>query len=72
MDLANNFIKGANNILKFPYGATVYKPVRKLENEYRCFRVKNFLMFYLINEKEKIITIVKVLYNKMDISDMLK
>lgn len=36
------------------------------------FRVKNFLMFYLINEKEKIITIVRVLYNKMDKSDTLK
>lgn len=43
--LANGFIKGANDILKFPYGISIYKQARKLDNEYRCFKVNNFLMF---------------------------
>ena len=57
-ELANSLIKGAKSILEFPYGLTVYKTVRKLENEYRSVTIKNFLMFYTINEKEKVITIV--------------
>ena len=70
--LANGFIKGANDILKFPYGISVYNQSKKLDNEYRCFKVNNFLMFYTINEKEHIITIVRVLYSKMDISNILE
>lgn len=71
-NLANNFIKGANSILEFPYGVSVYKTLKKLEYEYRSFKIKNFLMFYTINEKEKIITIVRVLYKKMDIDNILE
>ena len=70
--LANGFIKGANDILKFPYVISVYKQSRKLHNEYRYFKVNNFLMFYIINEKEHIITIVIVLYSKIDISNILE
>lgn len=70
--LAKSFIKGANNILKFPYGISVYNQSRKLKNEYRCYKVNNFLMFYTINEKEQIITIVRVLYSKMNISSILE
>lgn len=71
-DLADNFIIGANNILKFPYGSSVYKVSKKLEYEYRSARVKNFLMFYTINEKEKVVTIARVLYKKMDINNILE
>ena len=70
--LANGFIKGANDILKFPYGISVYNHLGKLKNEYRCFKINNFLMFYVINEKEHIITIVRVLYSKRDINNILE
>lgn len=52
-NLANNFIKGTNSILEFPYGVSIYKISKELEQEYRCFKIKNFLMFYTINEKQK-------------------
>jgi addiction module RelE/StbE family toxin len=71
-NLSNSFIEGINNILVFPFGLPVYQTLRKLKNEYRCIKVKNFLMFYTINEKEKIITIVRVLYKKMDINNILE
>ncbi len=71
-NLANSFIKGANNILEFPYGLPVYKTSKRLEKEYRCFKIKNFQMFYIINEEDKIITIVRVLYKKMDINNILE
>ena len=71
INLSNNFIKGANSILEFPYGSSVYRTSKKLKQEYRCFKIKNFLMFYNVNEKDSVITIVRVLYQKMDINNIL-
>lgn len=70
--LLEHFIKAFDSIIDFPYGYSVYQSGKTLENEYRIFRVKNFLMFYTINEKEKVITIVRVLYQKMDVSEILE
>lgn len=70
--LVNAFIENTNTILNFPYGSPVYNPIGILNNEYRKIKVKNFLMFYTINEKEKTITIVRVLYQNMDISKILE
>ena len=72
INLSKDFIKGANNILDFPYGLSEYKPKHNLKNVYRSLKIKNFLMFYTINEKDKIITIVRVLYQKMDINNILE
>ena len=72
INLSKDFIKGANNILDFPYGSSEYKTKYGLKNVYRSLKIKNFLMFYTINEKDKIITIVRVLYQKMDINNILK
>ncbi len=72
INLSKEFIKGANDILNFPYGLSEYKSKYKLNNVYRSIKVKNFLMFYTINEKDRIITIVRVLYQKMDINHILE
>jgi plasmid stabilization system protein ParE len=70
-NLSNSFVEAMNSILKFPFGLPVYKTIKKLKNEYRSIKIKNFLMFYTINEKEKTITIVRVLYQKKDINNIL-
>lgn len=69
--LSQEFISGANTILEFPYGTPIYNQLNKLNYEYRSKKIKNFLMFYTINENEKIITIVRVLYNKMNVNQIL-
>lgn len=70
--ISKSFINVINNITYFPYGIPVYKNNKNLKYEYRCAKVKNYLIFYTINEKEKKITIVRVLYRKMNISSILK
>ena len=70
--LRDLFISSLDYIIAFPYGNSVYKNKRILKCEYRSYRVKNFLMFYTINEDKKLITIVRVLYHKMDISNILE
>lgn len=70
--LRDLFADSIDKILEFPYGTPTYQQVNFLRNEYRSFKVKNFLMFYTINEQDRIITIVRVLYQKMDISQILE
>ena len=53
LNLANDFINQTNNILLFPYSNPVYSPSKKLKQQYRINKIKNFLMFYVIDEKEK-------------------
>ncbi len=66
------FISSFDKILEFPYGCSVYKLSETLNKEYRSYKVKNFLIFYLINDSENLITIVRVLYQKMNINDILE
>lgn len=70
--LRDLFINSFDHIVEFPYGTSVYQSIGILKNEYRSYKVKNFLMFYMINEEDKIITIVRVLYQKMDINNILE
>ncbi len=74
-NLRKAFMNGINNIAEFPYNYPIYKSIYTLigvlEYEYRSYKIKNFLMFYTINEKEKIVVILRVLYQKMNISKIL-
>ncbi|MBP3919991.1 MAG: type II toxin-antitoxin system RelE/ParE family toxin [Bacilli bacterium] len=70
--LIDLFMSSIDSILEFPYKSSIYQPIDVLKNEYRTYKVKNFLMFYTINEEKKLITIVRVLYQKMDISNILE
>lgn len=71
-NLSNKFIEEGNKILMFPYANPEYKPVKKLKYNYRVAKVKNFLMFYTINEENKIITIVRVLYKKRNMEKIFE
>ena len=57
-------------ITVFPYGSSrLY--MDELKNEYRCFRVNNYLIIYCINESDKIITVVRICYYGRDIDKLL-
>ena len=71
LSLAEEFIESANNILKFLYGVPEYLPVKKLKYIYRKIKIKNFYMFYTINEDSKTITIMRVIYYKRDMNNIL-
>lgn len=66
-NLAKDFIKEINNLSQFPYGGTEYIPIKPLKNKYRKSKVKNYLIFYIVNEKNKTVTIARVLYEKRNI-----
>lgn len=70
-NLANDFIKEANKLLKFPYANTEYIPIKPLKNRYRSHRIKNFLIFYIVNEENKRIVIARILYKRRDLDKIL-
>lgn len=69
--LADAFIEAAENICQFPYANKVYAPIKPLELEYRRIIVKNYLMFYTVNEQTKTVTIMRVIYGKRDLSNQI-
>ena len=70
-NLANEFVKSADALIDFPYSNPVYHPIRPLKKEYRKLLVNNFIMFYYVDETEKVITIARVIYAKRDYGKIL-
>jgi len=61
----------ADKFKNFPYAKDLHIPIKPLKNEYRKLLVKNFIIFYWVDEDKKTITIARVIYNKRDFSQML-
>ena len=73
IDVVKSIISDTLFSYNIDYEIIVYnKCTKKLKQEYRSFKIKNFLMFYTVNEKDKIITIVRILYQKMDMNNILE
>ena len=70
-ELMDSFINEINKITIFPYGNPEYKPIKALKYTYRKTRVKKYLIFYTINKKNKTITIVRIIYQKRNLNELL-
>lgn len=70
--LAEDLIDSAEGVLKFPYSSKAYKPIRSLKHEYRMIQVRNYLMFYRIDEDTKTVIISRVVYAKRDYNRLLE
>lgn len=55
-------------IATYPQAGKDYSHVRK---NYRCSKVKSHLIFYRLAEKEKVVEIIRVLHERMDIENRL-
>ena len=49
-------------LTEFPYINPVYHSIRSLKKEYRRLIVKNYIMFYYVDESRKLITVARVIY----------
>lgn len=66
-NLADKMIKSTEHLEEMPYINPVYYPIRPLSREYRKLLIKNYIMFYWVEEEpEKKVTIARVLYAKSD------
>ncbi len=70
--LAIELIDAGEGILKFPYANPAYIPIRPLKHEYRKLLVRNYMMFYRVDEEKKMVTVARVIYAKRDYEKLLK
>ena len=69
--LADEMIETADKLIDFPYKNRVYQPVRPLNQEYRGQIVQNYIMFYYVDEDQKLVTVARVLYTRRDYGKLL-
>lgn len=72
LNFVEYFIKITNNLIFFPYGNPIYTVNKTLKHEYRTIRVKNYIIFYTIEEKNKTIIITRIIYRKRNFIDLLE
>ena len=69
MDLLDAFDESISHLKDFPYSCKVYQPVKPLLNEYRALQVKNYLVFYTVNEDT--VEIHRIVYAKMNLEGIV-
>ncbi len=69
--LAEKIVQGTERLSEFPYSCPVYTPVRPLKKEYRKLRVENYLVFYCVDEDEKNVTVMRIIYAKRDFEKLI-
>lgn len=72
LDLTQEIVGKVDGLACFPYKNAVYMPIRPLKYEYRRMTVKNYLVFYRVDEDLKQITVVRVIYARRNIGKLLK
>jgi len=71
LDLLDSLDKSISSLKDFPYSCRVYRPVKPLEQEYRIMPVKNYAVFYTVDEQKKLVEITRVIYAKRDLDKQL-
>lgn len=62
--LALELIEAGDRIPVFPYANPACIPIRPLKHEYRKLLVRNYLMFYWVDEAKKLVTVARVIHAK--------
>lgn len=70
--LAEKMVAEAEKLVDMPYKCSVYISLRPLKYEYRKLLVNNYIMFYYVDESQKLITIARVVYAKRDFKKLLE
>ena len=55
----------------FPYANPRFYPSCYTKYEYRRCIIKNYSLFYIVNEDNKLVLVVGIVYSKRDISNIL-
>jgi len=64
--LTDEMVDAADRLTDFPYINAIHQSIKPLKKEYRKLIVKNYIMFYWIDENEKRVTIARVIYARRD------
>ena len=62
--LIESFYKKIHDIIAFPYSYPIFNNEYLIQKGIRKAKIKNFNIFYVINEEEKEIIIMEIMHNK--------
>jgi plasmid stabilization system protein ParE len=71
MDLLESLDASISLLQDFPYAYKLFRAIKPLDEEYRLQPVKNYAVFYVVREHEKIVEIHRVIYSKMDLNRII-
>ena len=71
LDLIDAIAKSVSLLEQFPYVHRIYKSSEPLEHEYRALYVKNYAVFYVVDEERHVVEIHRVIYAKRDLQKAL-
>ena len=69
--LTEKIMSAIENLREMPYKYQSFRLSKPLSNDYRRFRVNNYIVFYTVDESKKLVTIYRVLYQKRDYEKLL-
>lgn len=69
--LAEELFEAMENVKVFPYSNPVHVPIRPLQFEYRKLMVKNYMLLYRVDERNRVITIARAVYSKRDYEQLV-
>ena len=69
--LADEMIDAAERLTVFPYINTIHQSIKPLKKECRKLIVKNYIMYYWIDENKKHVTIARVIFARRDYEKLL-
>ena len=75
--LSETIVSSIDKLAEMPYRYPVYYPlaafpIKPLKMEYRKMVVKNYLVFYWVNEEKQRVTIARVIYGGRNIDNILE
>ena len=70
--LAEDISESVSASVEQPYMYPLYIPIKPLKYEYRKIVVRNYDVFYWVDEPSKTITVARVIYAGRDIKKLLK
>ena len=71
LDLVDALDKSVSLLEQFPYAHRVYRSPETLDYEYRVLFVKNYAVFYIVDEERHAVEIHRVIYAKRDLQKAL-
>lgn len=72
MGLLLAFEEAIKHLSLFPYAYKPYRFIEPIQTDYRMLPVKNYAVFYVIDEENENIEIHRVIYAKRDLSNVVK
>ena len=69
--LAIALVEAGDSLSAFPYANPVHTPLRPLKHEYRKILVRNYFMFYRVDEEKQLITVARVIYARRSLDALL-